>query len=57
MRALQFTRFGDPSVLQLIERTTPGAVSGTVVIQVKAASINPSDVKNVAGAMEATTLP
>jgi NADPH2:quinone reductase len=57
MRALTFHQFGDPSVLKLEERPTPAATADTAVIQVKAASINPSDVKNVQGAMEGTVLP
>ncbi len=57
MRALTFSEFGDPSVLKLAERPTPSATANTAVIQVKAASINPSDVKNVKGAMEGTVLP
>ena len=36
---------------------TPVADERTAVVRVMAASINPSDVKNVAGAMEQTTLP
>lgn len=57
MRAIRFTSFGDPSVLELAEVATPAADEATALIRVKAASINPSDVKNVAGAMKQTTLP
>jgi NADPH2:quinone reductase len=57
MRAIRFEAFGDPSVLKLAEVATP-AVDGTMaLVRVMAASINPSDVKNVAGAMKQTTLP
>ncbi len=57
MRAIQFRSFGDPSVLELAEVATPAADAATAVVRVMAASINPSDVKNVAGAMKHTTLP
>jgi NADPH2:quinone reductase len=57
MRAIRFEAFGDPSVLKLAEVATP-AVDGTMaLVRVMAASINPSDVKNLAGAMKQTTLP
>jgi NADPH:quinone reductase len=57
MRALRFDAFGPPSVLRLVDLPDPGARDGFAVVRVTAASINPSDVKNVAGVMEATTLP
>jgi NADPH:quinone reductase-like Zn-dependent oxidoreductase len=57
MRALRFDAFGDPSVLKLVEMDAPAADESTAVVRVMAASINPSDVKNVAGAMKQTTLP
>ena len=57
MRALRFDTFGDPSVLHLADVADPAAGLGFAVVRVTAASINPSDVKNVAGAMEGTTLP
>lgn len=57
MRALRFDVFGAPSVLHLADVADPIASDGFAVIRVTAASINPSDVKNVAGAMEGTTLP
>lgn len=57
MRAIRFEAFGDPSVLELAQVAAP-AVGGTMaLVRVMAASINPSDVKNVAGAMKQTTLP
>src|SRR5277367_4305409 len=43
--------------LHVIERPDPVAQPGMAVVAVKAASINPSDVKNVEGHMEGTTLP
>ena len=57
MRAIRFEAFGDPSVLKLAEVATPAADESTALVRVMAASINPSDVKNVAGAMKQTTLP
>src|ERR1700691_2524114 len=57
MRAIRFEAFGDPSVLQVVEMDAPAADGKTALVRVMAASINPSDVKNVAGAMKQTTLP
>ena len=57
MRAIRFDAFGDPSVLKLVEVADPTGNEGTALVRVMAASINPSDVKNVAGAMPQTTLP
>ena len=57
MRAIRFKSFGDPSVLERTEMASPAAEAGTALVRVLAASINPSDVKNVAGAMKQTTLP
>ena len=56
MRAIRFETFGDPSVLELAEVPAPSVDEKTAVVRVMAASINPSDVKNVAGAMKQTTL-
>jgi NADPH:quinone reductase len=57
IRAIQFKAFGDPSVLELAEVAAPVVDETTALVRVMAASINPSDVKNVAGAMKQTTLP
>jgi NADPH:quinone reductase-like Zn-dependent oxidoreductase len=57
MRALRFDRFGDPHVLHLADLPDPAAQHDGAVIAVKAASVNPSDLKNVAGQLEGTTLP
>jgi len=53
MKALRSKRLGPPSVLSLrdVEFRNPGRVS---VIELRAAAINPSDVKNVAGVFHAT---
>ena len=57
MRALHFNHFGDPAVLQVTDLPDPVASPQEAVIRVEAASVNPSDVKNVAGAMDWTALP
>src|SRR5580698_5692675 len=57
MRAIRFKTFGDSSVLELAEVSAPSIDTDTALVRVMAASINPSDVKNVAGAMTQTTLP
>jgi NADPH:quinone reductase-like Zn-dependent oxidoreductase len=57
MRAIRFEVFGDHSVLELTEVPTPAADENTAVVRVMAASINPSDIKNVPGGMKQTTLP
>lgn len=56
MRAVRFARYGPPSVLTVDRRQMPTPGPGECLIQVHAAAINPSDVKNVAGAFE-TPLP
>jgi NADPH:quinone reductase len=57
MRALQFSEFGPVSNLRLVELPDPKADAATAVVKIAAASITPSDVKNVEGKMENTTLP
>ncbi len=57
MRALQFTEFGSLSNLRLIELPDPEADSATAIVKIAAGAISPSDVKNVEGKMEHTTLP
>ncbi len=57
MRAIIIHQFGDPKVLKVEEVPTPEPRGHEVLVAIKAASINPSDVKNVAGSMHGTTLP
>jgi NADPH:quinone reductase-like Zn-dependent oxidoreductase len=57
MNALQIKQFGTPETLELIARDRPALEAGMALVRVEAASINPSDVKNVAGTMKQTTLP
>ncbi len=57
MKALRFHTFGSPDVLAIEEIPKPEPGPGEVLVQVRAAGINPSDVVNVAGKFTATTLP
>jgi NADPH:quinone reductase len=57
MKATRFTRFGAPDVLAVVNVPDLEPRHGEARVRVEAASINPSDVKNVAGAMPQTTLP
>ena len=57
MKALRFSEFGLPSVLRIEEIPRPERRDGEALVKVKAAAINPSDVKNVAGRFSGTTLP
>jgi NADPH:quinone reductase-like Zn-dependent oxidoreductase len=54
MKALRFDSFGPPTVLSLEEVSTPDLKPDEALIELHAAAINPSDVKNVAGAFKAT---
>ncbi len=49
MKALRFHQFGNPSVLHIEEVPLPALQEGEVLVQIKASSINPSDVATVAG--------
>lgn len=57
MRALRFYEFGSPDVLKLETLPDPQADAAHAVVAVRAASINPSDVRNVEGRFPFTTLP
>ena len=57
MKALRFDHFGDLSALSVQDVPVPQITESEVLVQVRAASINPSDVKNVQGRMEGATLP
>jgi NADPH2:quinone reductase len=57
MRAVVIHHFGDVKDLKVEEVPTPELRDGEALVEVRAALINPSDVKNVAGAMADTTLP
>lgn len=49
MRAVQFKSYGDPSVLECVQVATPEADGAHALVRIKSASVNPSDLKNVAG--------
>src|SRR5436305_15243904 len=57
MKAIRIEAFGDVGGLRAVELPDPAVTPGTALVRVEAASINPSDVKNVQGAMAQTTLP
>ncbi|KQR73750.1 alcohol dehydrogenase [Burkholderia sp. Leaf177] len=57
MKALRFNQHGDPGVLVIEDLPSLQASADEAVVRVLAASINPSDVKNVEGRMSQTTLP
>src|SRR3954447_20212055 len=49
MKAVQFSEYGGPEVLQVVEAPEPHAGPGRVRIKVLAASVNPIDWKRRAG--------
>ncbi|MBI6614374.1 quinone oxidoreductase family protein [Pseudomonas simiae] len=57
MNALQFSATGDLAALHFVDVATPVPAAGEVLVQIKAAGLNPSDVKNVLGRFPYTTLP
>jgi len=57
MKALCFEKTGSLDELKVVEVPMPVAGADEVLIQVKAAAINPSDVKNVQGKMHETSMP
>jgi NADPH:quinone reductase len=57
MKALRFTSFGQPDVLEYVDLPTPESDGESVIVQVKSASVNPSDVKNVSGHFDHTVPP
>src|SRR5271157_4145576 len=54
MKALRFRRFGPPSVLSVEEVVAPEIQRLEALVEVRAAAVNPSDVKNVAGLFKAS---
>src|SRR5271165_3918286 len=50
MKALRFEQYGPPSVLTLQELGVPDPRPGQALVALHASAVNPSDVKNVAGA-------
>lgn len=57
MKALQFDKTGDLSALRYVEVPIPVVGTDDVLVEIKAAGLNPSDVKNVLGRFPYTTLP
>jgi len=57
MKALRFHQFGHLDNLKLEELPDPTPSKGEAVVGIRAASINPSDLRNIEGKMEGTTLP
>lgn len=53
MKGLRFERYGPPSVLSLEDLPMPELKAGQALVEIHAAAINPSDVKNLAGAFHA----
>jgi NADPH:quinone reductase-like Zn-dependent oxidoreductase len=57
MKALQFDQTGDLSSLRFVDVANPVPGADEVLVEIKAAGLNPSDVKNVLGRFPYTTLP
>jgi len=57
MRALLIERFGDPATLRPKEVPKPEPEGDELLVEVRAAAINRSDVLNVRGSFSTTTLP
>jgi len=57
MRAILIHQFGDPKLLKPEETPQPRVGDGEALVKVRAAGINPGDVKNIQGKMHGTTLP
>jgi NADPH:quinone reductase-like Zn-dependent oxidoreductase len=51
MRVVEYSRFGDESVLDVCERPTPSAGPGELLVRVRAAALNPKDVFTRSGRM------
>ena len=56
MKALQFSATGDLAALHVVDLPTPVPAAGQVLVRIKAAGLNPSDVKNVLGRFPYTCL-
>jgi NADPH2:quinone reductase len=57
MRALRFHQTGSLDNLIVEDVAIPAPAPDEVLVQIKAAAVNPSDVKNVQGKMHVTTVP
>lgn len=56
MLAVRVDHFGSPAELLIQELPKPSLTSNQVLVEIHAAGINPSDIKNVSGTMPDTTL-
>lgn len=57
MQALQFSTTGSLDTLQLFDLPKPVPGIGEILVEVRAAGVNPSDIKNVLGIFPYTTTP
>ena len=57
MRAVVIREFGDPGRVRVEDIAQPEPGAGEALVKIAAAGVNPSDVKNIQGAMAGTTLP
>jgi NADPH:quinone reductase len=57
MRALRFDKTGSLEALKVADIPKPAPGPDEVLVEVKAAAVNPSDIKNVFGGMHETTVP
>jgi len=57
MRALRFDKTGSLNALKVSDIPKPAPSANEVLVEVKAAAVNPSDIKNVLGGMHETTVP
>jgi NADPH:quinone reductase-like Zn-dependent oxidoreductase len=54
MKALRFDKYGPPSVLSVRESNMPDLSPTQALVEIHAAAVNPSDVKNIAGVFKAS---
>jgi NADPH:quinone reductase-like Zn-dependent oxidoreductase len=57
MKALRFDHTGDLAALRVAEVATPRPGPGEILVKIRAAGVNPSDIKNVLGRFPYTTVP
>ena len=57
MRAIEYTHTGAPDVLTLVDRATPSAAPGEVIVRIAVSAVNPTDWKSRAGSGDGAALP